>query len=306
MGSTISFSVGICAYNEGKNIGKSIRTIFKQKLKPYQVLKELVVIASGCTDNTVSITERYSKRYPKIKLIIEKNRLGKASAVNKFLKNTRSKLLILQGADLLPDKNCYQIVLDELIKKNIGMVGCRVVPLDDPDTFCGFSNNFRWHLHHLINIKYPERPKVGELVAFKKIFTRIPPKTATDEASIEPLIKLQDYQVKYLPNAIVYNLGPQTLRELLSRRRSIYAGHFDIKVNYGYEVITFSTFTVIPVFLSALTFKPKDLVYAMATALLEIIARIFGYLDIKYKLRDQSIWKIAKTSKSLKMSKKKG
>ena len=179
------------------------------------------------------------------------------------------------------------------------MVGARIVPMDDEDTFCGYSNIFRWKLHHLINIKYPERPKVGELVAFKKLFSRIPPKTAADEASIEPLIKLQDYQVRYVPDAIVFNMGPSNLRELLSRRRSIYAGHYLEKVNYGYEVITFSTFTVIPVFLSAIPGRPKELYYALLSAFVELTARIFGYLDIKYKIRDQSIWKIAKTTKKL-------
>jgi len=177
------------------------------------------------------------------------------------------------------------------------MVGGRVLPLDNPNTFCGFSNQLKWKLHHEINIKYSERPKLGELIAFKKIFNRIPPNTAVDEASIEPLIRLQDYKTCYVPKALVYNYGPQNLRELLSQRRRIFAGHYETKVHYGYEVITFSTFGIIPIFLSQLNYR--NFTFSILTALFEFIARVFGYADIKFKLRNHTAWKIVKTSKDL-------
>ncbi len=296
----ISFSVGICAYNEEKNIEKAIISTIKQKLTNKYKLYEILIISSGSTDSTNKIVMSLSEKYPVIKLIRQKKREGKASAVNLLIKKSKSKILILQSADLIIDKNCFQQLLKTLEKPYVGMVGGKIKPLDNPNTFCGYSNHLRWKLHHLINIKYPEKPKVGELIAFKKLFSRIPPKTATDEASIEPLIRMQDFLIRYVPNAIVYNKGPQTVRELLSRRRSIFAGHFESKMLYGYEVITFSSFAVIPVFLSALTFRPKELIFAFLTAVVEITARIFGVLDVKYKMRDQSIWKIAKTTKDLK------
>lgn len=295
----VFFSIGICAYNEEKNIKNAIQSSINQKLSKKYKLKEVIVITSGCTDSTNEIVESISKKYPVVKLFQQKKREGKASAVNLFIKKSKSNILVLQGADIIPEKHCYQKLFEVLEKPYVGMVGGKIEPLDNPRTFCGYSNHFRWKLHHLINIKYPEKPKVGELIAFKKLFKRIPPKTATDEASIEPLIRLQDYEVRYVPEAIVYNKGPQTVRELLSRRRSIFAGHYESKIRYGYEVITFSSFAVFPVFLSALTFRPKELTFAFFTAMVEIISRIFGVLDIKYKLRDQSVWKIAKTTKNL-------
>jgi poly-beta-1,6-N-acetyl-D-glucosamine synthase len=295
----ILFSIGVCAYNEGKNIGKLISSIDKQILDNKFKIREIIIVASGCTDNTVNVINDLKRKSSKIKTFVQSKREGKAKAVNIFIRNARSNYLILQSADTITEKNCYFFLLSRLAKPNVGMVGGRVIPTDNPDTLCGFANHLKWNLHHLINLKYPERPKVGELVAFKKIFRRIPPNTAVDEASIEPLIKLQDYKVVYEPNAIVYNSGPKNIRELLSQRRRIFAGHYESKIHYGYEVITFSNFTIIPIFLSTLKLNLKNIIFSFLTIALEAVARFFGYLDVKYKLRNHTVWKMVKSSKQL-------
>lgn len=293
------FSVGICAFNEEKNIIRSIKSALRQQIPNNSRLTEVIVVASGCTDLTVPKVQRLTKKISIIKLIVEKNRLGKASAVNQIIKNAKSNIIILQGADVIPASKCYSYLLQHTTKKDIGMVGGKIIPLDNPSTFFGYINHLKWKLHHNISIKFSERPKLGELILFRKIFSRIPPKTAVDEASIEPIIKLQGYRTVYEPNAVIYNQGPKILREYLSQRRRIYAGHYENKIKYGYEVITFSSFTTIPVFLSSLEYKPKELLYSFAMALLEIIARLSGYLDIKFHLRDHTIWKAIASSKNV-------
>lgn len=293
------FSVGTCAYNEAKNVDKFIEAIKSQKLPGKFKLKEIIVVASGCTDDTVSIVNRYRKKDKRIRLISQKEREGKAIAVNTFLKKAKTKLLILQSADTIPAETCYKYLLQELIKPDVALAAGKIIPKDDPKTFCGFATHLKWKLHHKINLEYPERPKVGELIAFKKIFERIPPKTAVDEASIEPLIHLQGFKIVYAPKAIVYNQGPKTLREYLSGRRRIYAGHYVTKKKYAYEIITFGNLRIIPIFLKNLERNPKYIFYAFITALLELFARTVGYLDIRFKLRDHALWKIAESSKEI-------
>lgn len=293
------FSVGICAFNEAKNIGVLLDSIEKQKLSPRTFLAEIIVVASGCTDETEDIVRAHRAKNKKIKLISQKQREGKAKAVNLFLKNARSKHLFLQSADTLPSETCYNYLITKLKKKDVGLSAGKVVPKNDPNTFLGFVNHLKWDLHHKMNMKYKERPKVGELIAFKKIFTQIPPETAVDEASIEPLVHLQGYKIAYEPRAIIYNQGPKTLREYLSGRRRIYAGHFVTRKKYAYEIITFSGFRILPVYLESLKLNPKYIIYSLAAAVLEIFARSVGYFDVLLKLRDHSVWKVASTSKTV-------
>jgi biofilm PGA synthesis N-glycosyltransferase PgaC len=99
-------SIGICAYNEGKNIGKLLNNILEeQNLKePFEIL----VVASGCTDNTIDIVQNYHKKYPEIHLFVEKERKGKASAINRILSDAKGKVTIFVSADTLPDKISWE------------------------------------------------------------------------------------------------------------------------------------------------------------------------------------------------------
>jgi cellulose synthase/poly-beta-1,6-N-acetylglucosamine synthase-like glycosyltransferase len=295
----VLFSVGTTAYNEAKNISRFIDAVQKQKLPKIFKLKELLVVASGCTDNTLDIVKKCQKKDKRIKLLVQKKRKGKVNAVNIVLKKATSRLLILQSADTIPEKSCYKHLLLKLINPNVGLTAGKIIPTDNHETFFGFANHFRWKLHHKINLEYPQRPKVGELIAFKRIFERIPPKAIVDEASVEPLIHLQGYEINYVPSAIIYNQGPKNLKEYLSRRRSIQAGHYMTKQKYAYEVVTYSGLRILPIYMKNLEFNLKYISYALLVLMLEVLARIFGYIDIISKTRDQALWKVSSSSKQL-------
>ena len=94
----------------------------------------------------------------------------------------------------------------------VGMTTGRPVPVNDPGTFMGFAAHLLWELHHQINLR---SFKAGEMIAFRKIFERIPYHTSVDEASIEPVVRGQEYEVRYVPKAVVYNKGPLTVGDFL-------------------------------------------------------------------------------------------
>lgn len=296
----INYSVGICAYNEEGNIGQLIQAILKQKHHSNFKLKEVIVVTSGCTDKTVPIVRALQLGDPRIKLVIEKERRGKASAVNLFLKNAKSHFLVLESADTIPHPQTFGKMLTKLQEPSIALVGCRVKPMNDPQTFMGFTNHLMWELHHRLNLQFPERPKVGELVAFKKIFKRIPPSTAADEASIEPLVVGQEYKIGYCPDAVVYNKGPESVFEYLSRRRRNYAGHTAIRQRQGYSVVTYSSLRILGVLLSNVQWNnPRFFLYTPVIVIMEMTARFFGTLDFYLKPNNLAVWKIAKSSKTL-------
>lgn len=299
MSAKTKFSVGICAFNEGKNIGKLIDSIVTQDLSKQFILKEIIIVASGCTDDTIKIVKNYQRKFKNIKLYTQKERQGKASAVNIFISKARTDLLFLQSADTIPDKNCYRYLLKKLTIKNVGLAAGKIVPKNDKNTFLGFANHFKWNLHHQINLAYPERPKVGELIAFKKIFKQIPKETAVDEASIEPLIHLQGFKIVYEPKALIYNQGPTSLREYMSGRRRIYAGHYITKKKYAYEVVTLNSNRIIHIYLKNFSFDARSITYALVVAVLELVSRLAGLLDVKLHLRDHTTWKISSSTKEL-------
>ena len=61
---------------------------------------EIIVIASGCTDDTESIVQSWAERDRRISLVVEPRREGKAAAVNRFLKEAREAGLSLHKEDV--------------------------------------------------------------------------------------------------------------------------------------------------------------------------------------------------------------
>lgn len=292
--SPLHCAIGITAHNEEANIGRLLERVLAHDA-PGVALHEIFVVASGCTDNTVPIVKEYCGREPRITLLLQEKREGKASAINLFMRHATQPILILCSADVLPELDAIEKLVAPLADVNIGMTSCRPVPVNDPATFMGFGVHLLWELHHQINLN---GFKAGEMTAFRKIFERIPYDTAVDEASVEPIIRGQGYKVRYVPDAIIYNKGAETVDDFLRQRRRIYAGHLIIKESLGYAVSTMSGLKILRLLLGHLDWRPKQFVWTWLVVALEMYGRFLGWRDYKAK-RDHSVWEIATTTKEL-------
>lgn len=293
----INCSMGIMAYNEEANIGRLLETVITQKFKEV-ALTEIVVVASGCTDNTEAVVLEWTKRDSRIRLISQEKRMGKASAINDYLPKAQEKILVLCSADLLPEPEAIERLVAPFADPEVGMTSSRPVPVNDASLFMGYAAHMLWGLHHAINMK---SFKAGEMIAIRKIFERIPYHTAVDEASMEPVIRGQGYQAQYVPKAIVYNKGPETLADFLRQRRRIYAGHLAVRDTLGYNVSTMSGRKILMTLLQNLDWRPKQFAWTWSIVGLEVYGRLLGLRDYK-KRRDHAVWEMATTTKQLKMA----
>ena len=292
----IKCSLGIMAHNEEANIGRLLEALISQRLKNV-ALTEIVVVASGCTDSTQTIVLDCAKRDPRIRLVVQEKRAGKASAINEYLPQAREKIIVLCSADLLPVADALEQLVVPFADPEVGMTTSRPVPVNDPGRFMGFAAHMLWGLHHAINLT---SFKSGEMIAFRKIFERIPYHTAVDEASIEPVVRGQGYRVRYVPAAIVYNQGPETVADFLRQRRRIYAGHLAVRDTLGYTVSTMNARRILVILLRNLDFRPWPFIWTWAVVGLEAYGRLLGLRDYR-KRRDHRVWEIATTTKQLKM-----
>jgi hypothetical protein len=91
-------SVGVMAYNEEANITHALDSILRQELTRKQI-REVIVVASGCQDRTVPIVADIATREPRVRLIEQERREGKASAINLFIGAAKCPVLIMVSAD---------------------------------------------------------------------------------------------------------------------------------------------------------------------------------------------------------------
>lgn len=291
----IPVSIGVMAYNEENNIPHILEALLNQNEKIAEI-EEIWVIASGCTDNTVGIVKKFQKKSKRIKLLEQEKREGKASAINLWLDIVKTDVCVMESADTTPRPTTIDEMVRPFRDEKIGMTGGHPIPVNDPNTFMGFAVNLLWELHHKIALKHP---KCGEIIAFKKIFRRIPPMSAVDEANIEPLIVGQAYAIAYCDKAFVKNKGPETVKDFLKQRRRIQAGHMVIKKYQGYKVSTGSGLRVLAVLIANTKADWKYFVWTPAIIALEAYGRLLGHWDFKFKKKDHAIWDIATTTKTL-------
>jgi len=288
--------MGIMAHNEEANIGQLLDTLVSQRLKSV-TLTEIVVVASGCTDKTAEIVLDRAKRDPRIHLITQEKRAGKAVAINEYLPKAQERIIVLCSADLLPEPDALERLVAPFADPEIGMTTSHPVPVNDERKFMGFAAHMLWGLHHAINLT---TFKSGEMIAFRKIFERIPYHTAVDEASIEPVVRGQGYGVQYVADAVVHNKGPETLNDFLRQRRRIYAGHLAVRDTLGYTVSTMNAGRILAVMLRNLDWRPRPFFWTWSIVALEAYGRLLGVRDYK-KRRNHAVWEIATSTKQLEM-----
>jgi glycosyltransferase involved in cell wall biosynthesis len=106
-GEDIRCSIGIMAHNEEANISRAILAILEQQAPSLRV-EEVIVVASGCTDRTVPIVAEIALQEPRVHLCDQERREGKASAINLFLKLAISPVVVLIGADVIPEVSALE------------------------------------------------------------------------------------------------------------------------------------------------------------------------------------------------------
>ena len=291
----VRLSIGIMAYNEGANIGRLLDSLLAQR-NTICSIDEICVVASGCTDDTETVVDKYTHIDNRVKLLIQKEREGKASAINSFLSMANGNILILAGADTVLEKNTVENLIKPFSDPIVGMTGGRPVPVNSADNFIGFTVNLLWNMHHRVAL---EHPKMGELVAFRNIVKTIPHDTAVDEASIEAIIIKLGYRLKYVDDAIVYNKGAENVGDFLKQRRRIAAGHLHLRLSQGYTVSTTSWRTVLKPFLKEIRWGGKSISWTVGAVFLELYARFLGYYDFYIRKKNPFIWDVASSTKRL-------
>jgi len=268
----MEFSVVIPAYKE-KDINKVLKSVLGQDISPTMKLNKIFLITSGYK-NFSFLGDK------KIVFIEEKNRGGKAAAINSALKKVDSEIIVLQSGDVLLDKNAIKELLMPFEDSSVGMTTSRPIPMNDKSKFMGFVIHTLWFFHHLISL---QRPKAGEVIAFRKLIKVIPKKLVADESYLEFFIRENGLKITYVPDAIVFNKGPENVKHFLKQRKRVFIGHLHIRKQYGYTVSTMSFHNMLKALFEYFNIKSvdnlKEISWIVAASLLELAARFSALLD---------------------------
>ena len=123
--------------------------------------------------------------------------------------------------------------------------------------------------------------------------------TAVDEAWIQAEVTQRGFKTQYVPDAVVYNKGPETISDFIKQRRRIYAGHLHLARAKGFKVPSLLPQSVLRTFISNFRFTGMEKIWVLGAIVLEGLARLLGLYDFFIRRKVPYVWDVAITTKLL-------
>jgi len=220
-------TIGIPTYNGEKTIRKCINSVLPQISKE----DEIIIVASGCIDNTEKVVEGIMKKDKRIKLITEPKRRGKSSAINLIVKNAKSDIIIQTDDDVILEVDALSFLLPHFKDKLIGAVSGNPIPIIPKDNLFYYWTTMSYRKIGEIREKEVKDKTFnvhlsGYLLAFrKKALKKVPFAKGAVDAWMGKIIKDNGYKLTYEPNAKVYVRCPTTIKDFLIQKARVRAGY---------------------------------------------------------------------------------
>lgn len=291
----LPISIGICAYNEEQIIERSIRSVFTQQLSGI-CINEVIVVSSGSTDGTDGIVKRLAEEFPNLRLIRQEKREGKNSAINLFLDSKTADIAVLLNADnAFGTEESLQKLIEPLMQDDVGITGGHPIPTNEPTDKVGFAVCLMWAMHHEVALRYP---KIGELIAFKDVGTRLSTEHQSDEDMLRMKVEEAGMRCVYVPDCICVNRGPETLEDFVKQRVRVNVGECVMRKRFGYDIPTWSKSLLIKALFASMKvvgFHPFKVLWAVRT---ESKCRKQAE-EIAARGEDMPVWEPVKSTKKL-------
>ena len=198
----MNVSIVVPAHNEAANIRRLLTALLEQQTRVARIV-EIVVVASGCTDDTAEVAREFGRGRPGLHVHVQERREGKVAAINAYLKmrDPRADVTVVLQRRPRPgaatSSRRWSCALSD--HPEVGMVGGRPVPDNDPASSWAGWSSLLWELHHRVSL---EVPKMGEIVAFRAhLVEYVSELSVVDEASIEDIVRAKGYKLGYVPDA---------------------------------------------------------------------------------------------------------
>jgi len=301
-------SIVVCAYNEEGSIGPLLENLICQRVPPEVVEREIVVVASGCTDATVEVVRRYVGGTVTVKLVEQEARLGKASALNRAFAVCEGDCVVLVPADVCPAAGAMFNLLVPFRDRSVSAVSGQ--PVQDPrvlsDGFVGYLAGMTYRLWGRLMRRLGERGEAGhcsgELMAVRKgVVTAIPEGCAADDSYIA-IVARRKGVIAFASGAVGHNLMPRNIVDYVNQRRRWLFGHFQTKKVTGefptvMDTLVFSRPSVVlRVLVEEVAECPERAVFLVAAVVVEALIYVLAVFDHVLR-REYGVWPVIRSTK---------
>jgi biofilm PGA synthesis N-glycosyltransferase PgaC len=296
-----TFTIGICATGRPPTLEPLLETTLVSEM-PGFVLKKVVLVASDCSEETLSSARRIAARDKRLRLIEHEKRTGKADAINEIFRETEGDFLVYVNADALIGVESIPALLRSITEdRGVGFISGRPI-FKGPKGLISEVLDVMWSSFSVLSSD-PNRTKMSnhgtdELMAIRsELLPELPPGVVNDGAYVAGRIREMGYRVGYEPDAVVSIDVPRRMIDLIRQRRRILFGHIQVKRLVGKAPRTvetmmfFSPFESVKIVIKMLASRPRRVLVLPVAAMGELIALSGALWDTVVPNAGHAVWK---------------
>ena len=287
-------AVGMMVYNEEATLEVCMRAVLDERDGDCGI-RRLVVVTSECTDSSEVIARRLATEDDRVLVISQPQRRGKVAAINSFLSAVSEPICALVNADTLLAPGSLTRLVEPLRDPAVGMVGGRVVPVNEGRSLPTRMVRLLWDLHHEVSTV---APKLGEVVVFRNTFDRLESMSGPDEVALEFLVTRGGQSLRYVPDALIYNHGAVKLRDLYRHRTRNHRLHLGFKRTTRYVPSTMKWWSAAAAMARTVIDQPEDTFAACALVGIELASRASANLSHRFGSDGDEPWEPIDSAKS--------
>jgi biofilm PGA synthesis N-glycosyltransferase PgaC len=301
-------SIVVCAYNEERSIERLLKDIARQKVPPEITDREILVVASGCTDRTVDVVRHHMARDDRVKLIEEHVRLGKASALNRAFELTSADYIVLVPADVHPADGALFDLLVPFRNRDVSAVSGH--PMCDPGkpnrSLARRLAELTYRLYVRLMRRLDDSGQMahcsGEFMAIRRdVKATIPGECAADDSYLA-IIARKKGLVKFAANAVCLNLLPSNIVDYVNQRRRWLFGHFQTRKMIGEYPSVMDTIVLsqprvaFRVLVEEVSARPGEIGFMLGAVMVEAVIYLLSVVDHVLH-RQRGLWAVVRSTK---------
>jgi hypothetical protein len=241
---------GVVSTNDVSTIQGAILSLLVQELPPGAVWNRIWVVVSGSSDGSVEAVQALASADPRIQLIVEPVRRGKANALRQIMARSGTRHLILLNADAQAEPGAVRalVMAGRSLEAPAAVMARPVLPAL-PGGALPDAIRLLWYLHHRLHehlLGTGEGNHLSDelLYLVRSPATNLPVSVINDGAYLGAWIRKEGGRLRYTPEAEVLIQVPRTVGDLLRQRTRIRLGHAQIRELTGQRPSTLPRFAV--------------------------------------------------------------
>jgi biofilm PGA synthesis N-glycosyltransferase PgaC len=279
-------SLVVCVYNEEKNLPHFLKAV-QGATGPSFRIREMIFVASGCTDQSVDILQEAALADDRIRLVVVARRDGKASALRMGLSRATQEIVLLENADTVPAPGAYEALLSPFQRPGVGLVTAHPRPADPANGFVERLGEVLWEVHDRISTI---SPKAGEAFAFRRTDPPLDDDVEDDDTFVGIYVGSQGCESVYARDAIVYNRPPSTFGELSRQRYRINRQILGLWRRTGFTTSTWNPLYMVRAIGMYLRDSPRRIPEVMVLVTTESLVRIAALVTVMFVHQPLRAW----------------